>query len=69
VLVAAIRAPDHPSKGVADRHKGELDERQRGPPPTKSPRDDLTSIVIEALQEQFVQYRIIPVNHHAIVAR
>jgi len=32
VFVAAIRIPDHPSKGVADRFKGELDERQSGHP-------------------------------------
>jgi quinol monooxygenase YgiN len=29
VFVAAIRTRDHPSKGVADRHKGEPSERQR----------------------------------------
>src|SRR5258707_871945 len=34
VFVAAIRIPDHPSKGVADRYKGELDEQQCGHPRT-----------------------------------
>src|SRR5437764_8294278 len=32
MFVAAILIPHHPSKGVADRNKGELDERQRGLP-------------------------------------
>jgi quinol monooxygenase YgiN len=28
LFVAAVRSPDHPSKGVADTHKGELDDPQ-----------------------------------------
>jgi hypothetical protein len=32
MFVAAIRIPHHPSNGVADRHKGELDRRNAGAP-------------------------------------
>jgi hypothetical protein len=32
VFVAAIHIPHHPSKGVADRYKGGLDEAQCGQP-------------------------------------
>src|SRR5258706_12507602 len=34
VFVTAIRIPDHPSKGVAERHKGELSRTARGRPST-----------------------------------
>src|SRR5258706_6904990 len=34
VFVAAMLIPDHPSKGVAERHKGELSRTARGRPST-----------------------------------
>jgi hypothetical protein len=43
-LVAAIRIADHPSKGVAEAHKGAIDERSAQP-------RDLTSITIETFPD------------------
>jgi hypothetical protein len=66
VFVAAILIPHHPSKGVADRNKGELDERQRGHPPARTLRPDQRLSPTISLRpvskhsrEQFVLYRII----------
>src|SRR5260370_41463041 len=45
-LSQAIRIPDHPSKGVAERHKGELHERQRGYPPTGWEADSRADVAL-----------------------
>jgi hypothetical protein len=40
VFVAAIRIPDHPSKGVADRHKGSLTNGSSQAPFSRRPHFD-----------------------------
>src|SRR5258705_7322065 len=68
VFVAAIRIPHHPSKDVADRYKGELDERQRGHPPASSLAAQTSSGVSACSQHSyFDRYRSIHENNSSYI--